>query len=1118
VTEVGHWLQELGLEKYAAVFAEHEITRESLADLTEADINRLGLPTGPRRRLIIALQALGAATRAQRPAQQADAVAGPGISYDAHRCQLTVMFCDLVGSAALAEQLDPEELRELMKAYRNACSVVVARYEGYVAQYRGDGLMVYFGWPSAHEDDAERGVRAAAEIVQAVKRVSAEPPLAIRIGMATGTVVVGGVSSADDAEGKRAVGETLNLAARLQELAAPDEIVIAPATRHLIGAAFELTDLGAHLLKGIAEPVRASRVDTLRMTEGRFESARGGVPLTPLVGREDEVRLLVRCWHQAAQGRGRVVLLRGEPGIGKSRIALELCRLLAQSPHHLVRYQCSPYHTNSAFFPVIAQLERAAGFNRSDAPLERLDKLDALLSGLGSAGSKLAPAYAALLSLPLDRYPSSGMSATKQKENIIGALVSGMIALSASKAALLIFEDAHWVDPTTLETLGALVDAIVEHPVLLVITHRLEFTPPWTARSHVSIVPLRRLSPDQSARMVAAVAGGEALTNDILNQIVAKTDGIPLFVEEVTKSVLTQIQECPHGRLTPARVLNVPEIPVTLKDLLMARLDRLGEAKKIAQIGAVMGRRFSYAATVALSGSGGRSVARGLQKLVRHGLVFRRRTPSDTTFTFRHALIHDAAYESLLKSERQILHRRAGDLLSEHFPETAESEPELLARHYTIANVSDRAVQYWLRAGQKAWQRSAAKEAIAHLSCGLELIDKVADAATRDALELGLQAALGVVYFATVSYVAPQAQAAFLRAYELCERVKQAELLAPVLYGIGAFQTMKGNVHAGHAAFEKLMIVANTANRPSLLLYTHAVLTWSNYNQADYRTAIWHADQVQALSAAKPSQGPRLSAADPMIISETFRALALWSLGFPDQAEKVSNALLARARVLHDPYSLAYALNFGSALIPALCGEHQRAVERADEGIVLAHELGYPFMEMSGTLWRAWPASHISDPARVLSAEKAALEKCRALGFMYQYPQLLARRTRLLIRLGHVDEAQVCAAEGLALVEESGEHSIEPDVYQAMGDSLQAADASRWCEAEACYVKALELARKQLAKGWELRAATALALLWHTQGKRKEAYDLLAPICNWFTEGFDTHDLKAARQLLGSLR
>jgi len=1118
VTEIGRWLQELGLEKYASVFAEHEITLEALPDLTEADIDRLGIPTGPRRRLLTAIQALGSAAHAEPSVSSLETpLEQPTTAHDAERRQLTVMFCDLVGSA-LAAQLDPEELRKLMLAYRQACSDVVARYEGYVAQYRGDRLMVYFGWPSAHEDDAERSVRAAMDMVQAVKGVSAEPRLAVSIGVATGTVVVGEISPADDAEAKLAVGETLNLAARLQELAAPDEIVIAPATRHLVGGAFELTDLGARLFKGIAEPVQVSRVDTLRRTEGRFEAARGGLPLTPLAGREDEVALLVRRWHQAAQGSGRVVLLRGEPGIGKSRIALELCRALAQSAHHLVRYQCSPYHTNSAFFPVIVQLERAAGFERSDAPLARLDKLHALLTGLGSAGSKLEPAYAALLSLPVDRYPSSGMSATKQKENIIGTLVDGVIALSASKPALLIFEDAHWVDPTTLETLGALVDAIAEYPVLLVITHRPEFTPPWRPLSHVSMMQLLRLSPDQSARMIAAVAGGEALPTDVLNQIVAKTDGVPLFVEEVTKSVLTaQMSERAPGRPALAGLLGVPEIPATLKDLLMARLDQLGEAKKIAQIGAVMGRRFSHAATAALSGSGGRALVRGLQQLVRHGLVSRRRTPSDTTFTFRHALIQDAAYESLLKSERQILHRRAGDFLSEHFPETTESEPELLARHYTAANVPDRAVQYWLRAGQKAWQRSAAKEAIAHLSCGLELVDKVADAATRDALELGLQAALGVVYFATVSYVAPQAQAAFLRAYELCERVRQAELLAPVLYGIGAFQTMKGNVQAGHAAFEKLMIVAKSADQPSLLLYTHAVLTWSNYNQADYRTAIGHADQVRALSAAKRSQGPKLSAADPMIISETFRALALWSLGFPDQAEEVSDALLARARVLGEPYSLAYALNFASVLIPALCGEHRRAVERADEGIALAHELGYPFMEMSGTLWRAWPASQISDPALVLSAENAVLEKCRALGFMYQYPQLLARRTRLLIRLGHVVEAQVCATEAVALVEQSGEHSIEPDVYQAKADSLQAAGASRWREAEAWYVKAIELARKQQAKGWELRAATALAHLWQARGKRKEAHDLLAPIYNWFTEGFDTHDLKHAKALLNEL-
>jgi tetratricopeptide (TPR) repeat protein len=431
--------------------------------------------------------------------------------------------------------------------------------------------------------------------------------------------------------------------------------------------------------------------------------------------------------------------------------------------------------------------------------------------------------------------------------------------------------------------------------------------------------------------------------------------------------------------------------------------------------------------------------------------------------------------------------------------------------------VADQAVQYWLKAGQRAWQRSAAKEAIAHLSSGLELIDRIADPATRDALELRLQAALGVVYFATVSYAAPQAQAAFLRAYELTERVKQPELLAQVLYGIGAFQTMKGNVRAGHEAFEKLMSVATQSAQPRLLLYAQAALAWSNYNRADYAAAIEHANRVLALYESVPQAGPRLSAADPKVISECFRALALWSLGFPDQADRVSDALLAHARALGDPYSLAYALNFAALLIPDLRGEYQRADERAEEGIGLARELGYPFMELSGTLWRVWPASHLFGPAELVDVKDQGLEKCRALGIFYHYPQLLARRARLLIRLGRVEEAQGSAAQALALIEASGEGAIEADAQLAAGQSWQAAGPAHGDHAQSCYLKALDVARRQQAKGWELRAAIALARLWQLQGKREQPRGLLAPIYRWFTEGHDTADLREAAGLLREL-
>lgn len=1119
MTGVGEWLQELGLEKYTAVFTEHEITLEVLPHLTEADIGELGLSTGARRRLMVAIQALGAAARARPSVTSRETpLEQPTTTHDAERRQLTVMFCDLVGSTALAQKLGPEELRDLMQAYRRVCGAVVARYEGHVAQYLGDGVMVYFGWPQAHEDDAQRSVRAGLEILDAIKGVQSFEPLQMRIGVATGPVVIGETGAGGELAAKVAVGEAPNLASRVQGLAGMYEIVIASTTHELAGGSFEYEYLGEHVLKGIRAPVRAWRVLGRSQAEGPFEAVHS-FALTPLVGRETEIAMLLDTWAQAKRGEGRVVQVVGEPGIGKSRLTQELCALIAEEPHLRLRYQCWHYYANSAFYPMIAQFERAAGFERSDTPAAKLDKLDAALAPLGSLGAKAAPLYAALLSLPLDRYPPLNLSARKQKEATIKAVTEVVIALSTSKPVLIILEDAHWADPTTLEALAAVVYGIREARVLLVITHRPEFEPPWIGRNHVAVFSLNRLTRRQSVQLIKTMTEGRALPNEIVEQIVAKTDGVPLFVEEVTKNVFeSDLLKNEADRYVPKGRLSGLEIPATLKDSLTARLDQLGATKKLAQIGAVFGRQFRCEMVEALSGLASGELARALRQLVRSGLVWQRGGSPDAIYTFRHTLVQEAAYESLLKRERQVLHRYAGEILSERFPETAESEPELLAHHYAAGNVDEKAAQYWLKAGEKAWQRSAVKEAIAHLTRGLKSVQMIADVASRENLELRLQSILGVVYFAAISYASPEAQAAFLRAYELCQRIRDPDLQVPVLYGIGAFQIMKGDIKAGHDVFEKLMAVAKASNEPRFLLYTHAMLAWSNYNRADYSSAIEHADEVLALYDPKARGTPRLSAADPKVIGECFRATALWSLGFPDQASETGELLLAHARALGDPYTLAYTLNFAAIWVPELRGEYQRVFDRAAEGIELARKLGYPFMEVQGTLEKAWAMSQSGDPFAALAVEEEALEQHRALGVRFHYPYVLARRARLLVRVGRVDTAQAIAAEALAHLEQSGERSLEVAVHQTKGEILQAARADRWAEAEACYSRAIEAAREQKAKSWELRAATSLARLWQDQGRRREARDILAPIYNWFTEGFDTHDLVAARQLLASLR
>ncbi len=1108
------WLESIGLAQYAELFEQQAIDFDLLCELTEADLQKLGIAMlGHRLRLVKAITVLSGKPSARQDAFN-DHAARMSIPAAPERRQLTVMFCDLVGSTALSRRLDPEDLRLLMQSYQEVCRKVVDRYEGHVAQYLGDGLMVYFGWPRAHEDEAQRAVCAALDIVDEIKRLQAPEPLHVRIGIGTGPVVIGETGWGDAAVPRTAVGETPNVVARMQTLAGPDQVVIASSTQRLAAGSFVYQDLGEHTLSGIGEPLRVWRVVGESRARDRFSAAHGPV-LSPLIGRETEMTMLRNKWAQAREGEGQAVLLYGQPGMGKSRITKDLCESVAKEPHWLMRYQCSQYYTNSAFYCVLANLQRTARFERTDSDETKVSKLEATLAPVGALRERLAPLYAALLSLSVDRFAPLVMSPQKQKQETMEAMVESVLVLSRSKPVLCIFEDLHWVDPSTLDLINAVIDRTRESRVLLVMTSRPEFASPWVGHAHVTAHSLNRLSRRHSRLLVSDLSKEYGLPDQLINDIVAKTDGVPLFLEEVTKNVLhSDRQEKQTGRdAIPQRL----EIPVTLRDSLTARLDELSGAKKIAQIGAVIGRQFRYDLVRDLSDMPVAELSHALDAVVASGLVWQRGEQPNSTYTFKHALIQDAAYESLLKSDRRTFHRLAGEALLAHFPELSESEPEAIARHYSAGGVLDKAAQLWLKAGQRAWQRSNSTEAIAHLNAGIETAKRIGDVQTREALELRLQSALGVVYFAALSYAAPQAQAAFMRANELCARVQEVELKAPVLYGIGAFQTMKGDIRAGHAAFEKLIAEARSAQQPRLLLYTHSTLTWSNYNRGQYATAIEHARETRALYEAGPYVGARLSAADPKIIGECFRAASLWSLGFPDQARATSEALMRHARELNEPYSLAYTLNFAGLVVPDLRGEYALVLERADEGSQLARDLGYPFLEAFGTLWKAWAIGQCGDIAEALTLFDNALEKCQALGVQYHYGQLLARRARLLLAGGHMEAAQAGALEALATIARSGERSIEADAYQAQGDVFRGGGRALERQAEAYYLKALDAARSQSAKSWELRAAIALASLWREQNQLDKARELLAPVYGWFTEGKETADLRQAAALLSEL-
>jgi class 3 adenylate cyclase len=718
--DVASWLRTLGLERYEAAFRENEVGAEDLCHLTADDIEGLGVAAiGHRRRLLVAIAKL----REDAAPLQTATHDHPASTSAGERRQLTVMFCDLVGSTALSEKLDPEELRSLLHAYRTLCGDVIARYDGFVARYVGDGILTYFGWPTAHEEDAERAVRAALEIVHAVKRASSTEALSVRIGIATGPVVVGETAGSGD-QSKLAVGSTPNLAARLQGLAAADQITIAASTRRLVGSSFELSDLGETNLKGIAEPIHAWRVERALVTESRFDASHGVGAMTPLIGREEELDLLLRRWSQAKDGEGQVVLLSGEPGIGKSRILNALRERLEVQGVQALRFQCSPYYVNSAFWPSIDNFERALKFTRDETTDSKLDKLEALI--VTRYGRPLADVrfVAAILSVPCEaRYGALPVTPQKHKDETLRTLVDLTEAAARRHPSVMLFEDAHWADPTTLEVLDLLIDRVRTVPLLVVLTHRPEFQSRWSEQGHVGALNLSKLTRTQSTAMVSALAGGKALPATLLEQILTRTDGVPLFVEELTRSILESGQLKEVGdHYEYAGSARAVTIPATLRDSLMARLDRFMPVKEIAQIGAAIGRAFSYELIAAVAPMSQAQLDDALARLSESGLAFRRGTPPDAVYTFKHALVQDAAYDSLLKSRRQELHGKIARVIQALFPNIKTTEPEMLAHHLTEAGLAEAAIPLWQSAGESGLKRMAVAEAISHLDKGLELV------------------------------------------------------------------------------------------------------------------------------------------------------------------------------------------------------------------------------------------------------------------------------------------------------------------------------------------------------------------------------------------------------------
>ncbi len=1114
--DIASWLAHLGLDKYIEAFTANEVDFAALRHLTEDDLKELGLPVGPRRKVLAAIARLDADIKP--PASSASGSLSASPVRDAERRQLTVVFIDLVGSTELSQRLDPEEMRDVFRIYQSAVSAEIERYEGLVAKLMGDGVLAYFGWPRAHEDDAERAVRAslAAAAATAGLTTPASEPLAARIGIATGLVVVGDLVGEGSAQEEAVVGETPNLAARLQGLAEPNTVVIAGGTQRLVVGLFDMIDLGDQQVKGFAAPIRAWRITGEADTEGRFDALHG--VSTPLAGRTEELDLLLQRWQQVREGKGQAVLLSGEPGIGKSRLTAALEERLSGEPHARLRYFCSPYHAHSALYPVIRQLERAAGLLRGDSPDMKLDKLEALLRQAASDVAQIAPLVAELLSIDLaGRYAPVGLNPQARKSRTLSALVRLLEGYAARQPVIMIVEDAHWIDPTTSEWLDLLIDGLQNVPVLLIITFRPEFQPRWTLFSYVTALSLSRLDRDDGSAIVDRVSGGKTLPTDVKNQILAKTEGVPLFVEELTKTVIES------GILSDAGnhfVLSGPlppfAIPSTLHDSLMARLDRLAPVKEVAQIGACIGRAFQHRLVAAVTGYDDARLENILQQLEKSELVFRRGVPPEATYTFKHALVQDTAYQSLLKSRRQQIHANIASTLEAQFPESVEAEPETLAHHYTAAGLVERAVAYWMKAGQLAQKRSANREALAHYGKGLELVASLPDSEDRLRQETQLQTAMAVTLMALKGWGAPEVLNACTKARVLSEKLGDTGQLFIALCGEATYHMISGNLGAADQLGVQCLDIAVASGEQSLLLEAHHRQWATKFFKGDYAAAEYHAEYgLKSYDAARHHSLTYIyTGHDPGVCCRNYSARILWDRGHPGQAVDRCTEAIALAEHVSHRLTLLLAQQTLS-YVRLLRREPSEARRCLAKWVPQAREFGLQLSTSEGGFQLGWALAeegNVADGIRCMREGLAAITATGAANGLQEYLCVLAR---FCGEYGEVKEGLALLDKGLRIAEAGARYRL-PELLRTKGELLLRQNAHDDV-AESWFRRAVTMARDEGTKSLELRAAVSLAQMYRNRGRVREARDLIGPVYAWFTEGLDTRDLLDAKDLLDRL-
>jgi class 3 adenylate cyclase/tetratricopeptide (TPR) repeat protein len=1141
--QIADWLNALGLGRYAGTFAENGVDELSiLRHLTDQDLAKLGVLLGHRRKMLAAIAELSRAT----PTAPESTANQPKPRDTAERRQLTVMFCDLIGSTELSTRLDPEELRAIIGAYHRCCTQLVDRNGGFVAKYMGDGVLAYFGYPVAHEDDAERAIRAGLALVQAVPKIATDTgtPLQLRIGIATGLVVVGDLIGAGAAQEQAVVGETPNLAARLQSVAAPNSIVIGPTTRGILGNLFEYQGLGRIEVKGFAAPVQAYQVLRPSSVESRFEALR--TTATPLVGRHEEIELLMRRWQQAKEGDGSVVLISGEPGIGKSRIAQAVQDRLSTEEHTRLRYFCSPHHQDSALYPITVQLERAAGFRRDDGNEQRLTKLETVLAQATSDLEEAVPLLADLLSIAtVHRYPVPSLSPQKRKERILKTFLAQVEGLAARGPVIMVFEDAHWIDPTSHEALDLIIDRVPALRILVIVTFRPEFIPPWVGREQVTLLSLNRLPPRQRADMITGVIDGKTLPKEIADQIIDRTDGIPLFIEELTKAVIESgvvADAGDHYRVTgPVTPL---AIPTSLHASLLARLDRLAPVREVAQIAAALGRQFSHELISAVSGMPQQELGNALDQLVSSELIFRRGMSSDAEYTFKHALVQDAAYSTLLKSRRRQIHTKIGMTLEQKFPDIVTNQPALLAQHCTEAGLIEKAVGYWLKAGQQSVARSVMTEAVAQLQKGLELLANLPEGIERQKWELELTIAFGSALSASKGYAASEAGETLAKAQALAGQLGRLDYLIPLLAGMHTHHIVRAEHEQALQVAKQMEKIAQDHDDIALSLVAYSHHGFSRFYLGEFIAA--RALFEQSARSSDPAQRAffeGITAEDPHAITLAYLAWTLTYMGFIDQARSCLNGPLSEARQRKHVYALVHMLNFASRIsrligtssyvnmdYPAvLIGVDQLNLDPCNsnapgvmgdpkatlEALALSDEHGFAYYSANAMVdWGDWLTS-FGKTHEAFALLTRALSIIRAAESIHSLPWALFSLAQAHAKLQRPIDGLNCLAEAEQIIQGGGQRRDEAELYRVRGDLLKA--ISEETAAEQNYKLALTVANRQSAKVLELRAAIGLARLWRAQGKLSEARDLLAPVYHWFTEGLNTQVLQDAKALLKSL-